>query len=117
MTTLSVNSEKPVYRVPIQDKARLAIQNFRCLPNRIALWWLGRQFRKDADYRESWKANIAMPIYDATRMRCMCNSQEGHEAWCPIVRAHDIRAFECGEMNAKHANYIADILLKHLFKA
>lgn len=117
LTEIDPESKDPENYITFRDLVYLGWQHFVCLPNKIALWWLGRQFRKDPSYRDSWVANIAMPIYDGTRMKCICSFNEGHEEWCPIVKANDIRAFECGEMSHAHANYIAENLMKHLFKA
>lgn len=36
----------------------------KVLLNRLALWWLGRQLRKDPGYAWSWHSNIAMAAYD-----------------------------------------------------
>lgn len=77
-------------RVSFIRKASVWIQNIGCTPNMLSLWWLGRQFRKHADYRYTWQSNIAMPILDASAGK---------------------------EMTHELANQIADDLMKHLFKA
>ena len=41
------------------------LKNLRAIPTCLAMWHLGRVLRRDSEYCEGWRANIAMPIYDA----------------------------------------------------
>ena len=45
------------------------------LLNRLALWWLSRQFKKDSDYAWTWHCNIAMAAVDSGATR-----KQGNEA-------------------------------------
>jgi hypothetical protein len=69
------------------DRIRVFIRNLPCIPTRIALWWICRAMRRDKAWRDTWHANIAMNIYDA--------------------HVH---------IKPAKANYLADRLMKHLFK-
>lgn len=40
--------------------------NLPTVPNRLALWWLGRALRRDPSYLESWHATLTMTIVDHT---------------------------------------------------
>lgn len=62
-----------------------------------AVGFLCKQLQNDLGFRESWHANIAMPIYDEFRK----------ETACEVI----------GETNIKLANRIADRLMNHLFGA
>lgn len=73
---------------------------------------LSKQLRNDPSFRQSWHANIAMPIYDATRPVCSCDvkpHKEGCTAgqyWANLLRP-----------DINQCNRIADRLMKHLFGA
>lgn len=83
---------------------------------RRALQTLSKAMREDPDFANSWKANIAMPICDATRPSCTCQWDAGHQAHCAIVRAHNLTAGHGIEpMPQAFANHIAARLMKHLF--
>lgn len=79
---------------------------------------LSKQLKRDHEFRESWKANIAMPIFDATRPKCNCahELEAGklvHSLECPMTHAYR-RGDLCG-MTVQQANFIADKLMRHLF--
>lgn len=59
-----------------------------------AVRYLSKQLQRDKAFRDSWHANIAMPIYDAVNADCVE----------PI-------------MSNAQASAIADRLMKHLFDA
>lgn len=113
-STLSIN--KPCeYSVPLMERLRVWYHNWKNRHVAKAYAVLTKAMRDDPDYAHSWQCNIAMPIYDSTRFSCGCDFNEGHAPDCPLVKAHDIRAFECGPMSIEQANYIADQLMSHLF--
>jgi hypothetical protein len=92
---------------------RVWLRNLRCIPVRIALAVLRRAFRRDPGFYDSWHANIAMPIYDATRPMCTCDFSDGHEPQCPKAIAQRTRNFH--PMSLELANEIGDRLMRHLF--
>jgi hypothetical protein len=101
------------------------MRNIPNLPTKWAMKYICRQMRKDQAWRNSWHANIAMPIYDATRPQCYCHNllskpdqRPEHFHGCEILQANTIpRRFECREMSIEQSNYIANRLMKHLFDA
>lgn len=61
-------------RLSFLSEARRYWINFKSLPTWLAMRYLGRVIRNDPDYQEGWRANIAMPIYDRTRIHCDCHA-------------------------------------------
>lgn len=84
--------ECPEFQVSFVERASVWLKNLRCLHIKIAVNVLSRAMQEDKGFRDSWQANIAMPIYDRL-------SGWDHES--------------------KHAfsNRTADVLMKHLFDA
>ncbi len=72
-----------------RERFRVWLSNLRVLHIRIALFVLCRAMRKDPSFRDSWQANIAMPIYVGADFK----------------------------LTPVEANKIADRLMKHLFDA
>lgn len=112
-----------VYRVPIRERIRVAWENWKCRKVGKAVRTLSKALKDDAGFRQTWHANIAMPIYDATRPKCYCGlmssptDESGHTLGCKVGQAQTIpRRFECRDMSIEQANYIADQLMEHLFK-
>jgi len=66
---------------------------------------LSKQLQSDLTFRESWQANIAMPIFDCTR---------GHHPTNWKIEGGGV-AIAVRYMPIEQANYIADQLMKHLF--
>lgn len=69
---------------------------------RWAVHHLSRELKRDPGFRQAWHANIAMPIYDATR------SKEAHDKASCGWKTH---------MEGAQCDAIADRILKHLFGA
>lgn len=106
-----------VSHTPITEKLRVWFINSYHWRTKWAVRHLSKQLRRDPEFRESWKANIAMPIYDATRPVCNCG-QSRFEPCLPQCarRQHAANAY-LFEMPPKQCNAIADRLMKHLFGA
>lgn len=99
------------------------------LKERFTVWWRNLKYRKvgkawkvleeeirnDPSYHQVILSNIAMPIYDATRMKCMCEYQTGKCDWCKNFK-EDARRFEFTQMSGQQANFIAERIINHLFK-
>ena len=68
---------------------------------------LSKQLQRDPAFREAWRANMAMPIYDCTRGNHPTHWKIDGGGVAIAVRY----------MPAQQCNYIADRLLKHLFNA
>lgn len=113
---------KPIHKVPWRDRLRVFWQCWKCRKTGKAIEHLKLAFKNDPGFRQTWHANIAMPIYDATRPQCYCyfptcaDGTKAHDHTCQMIQAETIpRRFECREMSIEQANYIADRLMKHLF--
>jgi hypothetical protein len=121
-----IHMEKTLYRVPIQERLRVWWQNWRV--RKVGKAWrvIEQAIREDEGYRLTIHANIAMPIYDATRPICSCHWRDSnnttnlefiHAPGCQMhAHATVPRRFEHREMSIEQANYIADKLMAHLFK-
>jgi len=111
------------FGVPLRERIRTFLANWKHRHTRRAYRHIAKAMRDDPGYRHSWLCNIAMPIYDATRPKCVCQSligppfpNSGHFPECQVRQAETIpRRFECREMSIEQANYIAERLIKHLF--
>lgn len=93
---------QPSYRAPLSERVVVGLRNLWHWRTAWAVKHLSQQLQRDLGFRESWQANIAMPIYDATRS------------------AETLSKHDCGwksHMEGTQANYIADRLMKHLFGA
>lgn len=69
---------------------------------------LGRVLRKDLEYQEAWRSNLAMPIYDRTRVACNCRASYS-------VTDH---AKDCSSLQSPSpelCNEIANQILKNFF--
>lgn len=126
-STCCVNENKPTHRVSWGEKFRVWCQNFKCRKTARAYRDLCKALNEDPAYRQTWLANISMPIYDATRPKCYCDFPDIPK-WDGGVKAHGIhceqmesetipRRFECREMSIEQSNYIAEKILKHLFNS
>lgn len=107
-----------------KDAAKLRWWNFKLKLRNLWHWrtawavrYLSEQLQKDKGFRDSWHANIAMPIYDATRPQRTCDQMTftGHFGSCPQVRANEVKNYY--PMTPELCNDIADRLMKHLFNA
>lgn len=106
----------PIYKSHWRERFCVGWQNWKVRHIGKAIRVLCKALKEDPSFRQAWHSNIAMPIYDATRPKCSCVFDQGHEPHCQIVQAHDIpRRFELQDMSIEQANYIADKLMKHLF--
>lgn len=123
-----VTMAKPLYQPPVLERLKCWLRNLPSRPFQFALWYVSRTIRKDPELFRAWHANIAMPIYDATRPQCLhqcevpLNWNRAHcppaDSKCQIHQAFTIpRRFECRDMSIEQANYIADRLMLHLFNA
>lgn len=103
----------------LRIKIRVAWQNWKVRKTGRAVRHLSEQLRKDPGFRQTWHANIAMPIYDATRPTCSCTplgpSEHQHHPSCPVYQAGE--RSDVHGMPIAQANHIADKLMKHLFNA
>jgi hypothetical protein len=55
---------KLLYRPRLRDRLRVEWQNWRCRKVGKAVRVLSDALRNDPGFRQTWHANIAMPIYD-----------------------------------------------------
>jgi hypothetical protein len=132
--TTSICSDcKPDYRAPVSERLQVMWRNRGCWKIKLALFILHRAFKKDPGFRQSWHANIAMPIYDATRCDPTkpSNKEIAAQAWCYPGTQHHVMdvdlcsafavVLELREIEARpdidRCNLIADNLMKHLFNA
>lgn len=115
-----------VSHTPWTEHLRVWFINLYHWRTRWAVSHLSKQIQRDPGFRQSWHANIAMPIYDATRPQCYCDKllfnpkdvPPLHYPNCELSQAATVpRRFEHREMSIEQANYIADRLMKHLFGA
>lgn len=90
LTACELPDVKP--RASTGERLCVWFQNLRVLHIRIAYRILSRAMQKDKIFRDSWQANIAMPIYDSL-------THWDHQ------------------LKAGASNQIADRLMKHLFNA
>lgn len=91
------------YLVPLSERLTVWLRNLWHWRTAWAVRHLSKQLRKDKAFRESWQANIAMPIYDGTRIDYDYTDSNGI-----IVKGVE-------NMPIQQANDIADRLMKHLF--
>lgn len=109
--------QKPKYRVAIRERLRVAWHNWKARKVLRAVKVLSKALQDDPGFAQAWHANICMPIYNATRPMCYCDYHDrDHHPSCQIHQAETIpRRFECREMSIEQANYIAGIVMRHLF--
>ena len=106
MSTTVVDCCQPSRRAPLSERFVVWLRNLWRWRTAWAVKHLSRELQRSPGFRESWRANIAMPIYDATRLAG--KFEEGK----PLPANH-----VCIHMPIEQANEIADKLLKHLFDA
>lgn len=112
--------EKQRYRAPLSERLSVWLRNLWHWRTAWAVRYLSKQLQRDKEFRDAWQANIAMPIYDATRPICTCPRPEyaqweGHDSACPRFKAHEMGQDQ--PMSAEFCNVVADRLMKHLFDA
>lgn len=109
-TTLNKDYAKIYHDAPPLERLRVWLTNLYHWRTAWAVRHLSKQLQNDPEFRQSWHANIAMPIYDATRRECDCRAayiNADHLDTCDSVTC--LRIDDC--------NRIADRLMKHLFNA
>lgn len=107
MNAAVIDSPKPRYRPPLKERLRVAWQNWKVRKTGRAVRYLSKQLQNDPGFRQSWHANIAMPIYDNTRDYSPTHFKQHDGEVVLGVR----------NMPVEQANYIADRVLNHLFNA
>jgi len=102
-TTLSIDTKTKIDSSEVcscstpLDMARIWLTNLWHWRTGWAVRYLSKQLQRDPAFRESWYANIKMPIFDE-----MC-AEVGHS--------------QIGKQNVELAGRMADRLMKHLFNA
>lgn len=102
MSAACVQSEKPHYRVPIRERLRVWYSNWKVRHVGKAVRVLSKALQDDPEFRQAWRANIAMPIYD------YCQSP-----WHGLC---DPSTDKPPQVTIRQANEIADRLMRHLFE-
>lgn len=115
MSTATFSNKQHAYVPPLRERIRVAWQNWKVRKTGRALRVLKKAMRDDPDFARTWHANIAMPIYDATRPQCWCHVIRNGLCSACLARSANENIFKCRDMPAEQANYIADKLMEHLF--
>lgn len=114
MTTVE-DSIKHSYQAPLSERFVVWMRNLYHWRTKWAVNHLSKQLQRDPGFRQSWHANIAMPIYDDTRKNCACLRFGQHDKDCHRYGIPGLN--ESHDMPIEQANHIADKLMKHLFNA
>lgn len=119
MTTIE-DSIKPTFQAPISERFVVWLRNLWHWRTKWAVNHLSKQLQRDSGFRQSWHANIAMPIYDATTPKCTCTHELKvgavlHYSGCPMI--HGKRYDYTAGMPIEQANHIADKIMAHIFNA
>ncbi len=98
---------KPYNPTPLHERVEVWFRNLKCLPTALAINHLSKRMRNDPEYREAWKANIAMVLHDATR-------EEHPNSWA--IKGGGV-SIPVRYMPIEQSAHIADRLMKHCFNA
>lgn len=111
---------KPAVKPKLSARVVYFIRNIPNWPTALAFAVLRRSLRNDPAYYESWKANIAMAIYDQSRPTCQCGWQlpDMHpDPYCPLYQAEMFpNRFSSREVHADQCNQIAERFLTVLLR-
>jgi len=92
MSTLTYEGSKPVQSAPLSERLHVWWRNLAHWKTGRAMRDLKKALQKDPDYAHSWKANLAMAIYDESSRGGLSTSDKDKDHVCVSMQQCDATA-------------------------